>query len=39
MQSAYTEYNEEAKLLGASDFIEKPYNSDNIKIILYHYLV
>lgn len=38
MQSAYIEYNEEAKILGATRFIEKPFDDKDLKDLVMDYL-
>lgn len=39
MQSAYIEYNEEATVLGATKFIEKPFDDKDLRELIYDYLV
>lgn len=39
MQSAYTDYNEEAMSLGATSFIEKPYDTKELKELIHKYLI
>lgn len=39
MQSAYIEYNEEAMVLGATAFIEKPFDDKDLKDMITKYLL
>ena len=39
MQSAYTEYNEEAKILGATRFITKPFDDIDLRDLVNDFLI
>ena len=39
MQSAYTEYNEEAMVLGADGFMEKPFDDKDLRELITKYLL